>query len=214
LKKKPEKPGTLEYNIVLPDDNDWRAISDLIAASIPNTIISHLGHSFGIRFYKSIASTDYSCVFVCKDNLGNVNAVIIGTLSHSASYSKIRRNAFVLLLAANYHLLKWSVIRWIFLNLCSKLFQRKNNLSFPIEAELIVIAVSPDMRGEGISVKLIQCWEEFLIKNSKECEYYILTEKNNERANGFYKKIGAQLITTMVSRGRKINRWHKRLIPE
>jgi GNAT superfamily N-acetyltransferase len=198
-----------DYELTVPNSKDWNSISDLIAKSIPNTIVSHLGRKFGAIYYKSIASCECSCVYIYADKSDGIKGVIIGTIDHSTSYSEIKKNIIKLLAAMNFRIFKPFVIKWIFSNIFSKIAKSKSNHSFLLSAELIAIAVSPDVRGKGVADKLIQKWEDFIIYESQENEYYILTEKDNERANKYYKKIGADYITTFISRGRRINRWHK-----
>jgi|GEM_PF-6563300 len=197
--------------IVLPDADDWGDISDLIAKSIPNAIVSHLGNRFGKNFYKILSEHRCSCVYVCKDFQDDLKGVIIGTTDHSASYSGIRKNRFKLLLAMNFRLFKWVVLKWIARKVFTKISSQKAKCDFYVKAELIVVAVSEDMRGKGFATKLIQKMESFLGTQDEGDIYFILTEKSNERANKFYRKIGAELVTTCAGGARNINRWHKTL---
>lgn len=199
------------YEIVIPAERDWGDISELISKSISNAIVSHLGKPFGMMFYKALSEHKCSCVYVCKDTFGCIKGIIIGTADHAASYSAIKNYKYRLMFSANVRILKWVVIKWIVSNIISKITMPQNIPADTAKAELIAIAVSPDMRGKGVADQLVRKWEGFLMDKSEECEYYILTEKSNERANRFYSKIGAELKTTFVSRGRDINCWHKRL---
>lgn len=200
-----------DSKIVMPSDKDWGAISELISKSIPNAIISHLGINFGKLFYRSLSEHKCSCAYVYKNSYGSIKGVIIGTSDHSASYSAIKKYKYKLLLAVNVRVFKWTVIKWIVLNMLSQILGSKKKENFSAKAELIAIALSPDLRGKGVSEELIRCMENDFIHESTVAMYYILTEKENERANKFYNKIGAELFSTFVSRGRLINCWHKRL---
>lgn len=195
-----------------PQDEQWCSIADLISQSIPNAIISHLGRKFGTLYYKELASSKCSCAFVSTDEFGAINGVVIGTTDHSASYSRINTSKMSLLAAANIRLLKFSVLRWIGLNLMAKMAKLENKNTLSVRAELIAIAVTPDMRGKGLADVLIQKMEQFIAENSQELEYFILTEQDNQRANNYYAKIGSVQVATFLSRGRKINRWHKKVV--
>jgi len=53
--------------------------------------------------------------------------------------------------------------------------------------------------------------ETFMLSAKKTDSYIVYTEKNNHRANRFYKNIGAELLHTNIYHGREINVYCKDL---
>lgn len=194
-----------------PCEKDWCEIASLIAKSIPNAVVSHLGTAFGSRFYRYLAESKDSCAFIFKDNSESVQGVILGTMDHSMAYSIIKKNKFKLLLNANFRLLKWYVLKWILMNIMFRFFESNTFPSHSLKAELIAIAVSPEMRKKGVAPALIRQMENFFIKQNEVNAYYILTEKENAAANAFYQKIGAEHAMSFLSRGKIINYWIKNI---
>ncbi|MCK5173262.1 MAG: GNAT family N-acetyltransferase [Planctomycetes bacterium] len=201
------------YTIDQAAVNQWPKIAELIAHSIPNALISKLGAKFGGMYYRKFTEQDCSCCYVASDESKNILGVIIGTTDFPRVHSIAFKGQLVkLLIAANLKLLSWSVISWVARGLWHKLKDRKqkHNDHDPI-AELTAIAICPQMRGTGLAWELIKVMEKFM--NSKELSgpYIILTEKNNTRANSFYKKTGAILIESNLHHGREINKWYKEI---
>ena len=69
-------------------------------------------------------------------------------------------------------------------------------------AELDRIAVLPEGRGKGIAVELFNQLvkygkEKYEEKGYKLRKLYLLTHHDNERAHGFYKKVGLKHETTL-----------------
>ncbi|MGE4543873.1 MAG: GNAT family N-acetyltransferase [Pedobacter sp.] len=84
-------------------------------------------------------------------------------------------------------------------------YQTKN---FP-KAELIVVVVHDDFKGNRIGKTLINELESFFRKNNLDKPYLILTEKSNRVANNLYEKLGAQFIKTYPYHDKLMNEWHK-----
>jgi GNAT superfamily N-acetyltransferase len=193
------------------DIEDWLFCAGLISESIPNSIISKLGRRFGALYYKKFSEQACSCVHVAKDFSGCILGVIIGTTNYSEAHSIAFNNQLIkLLMAANFRLLKFSVISWLIKGLWGKSkIGESNRATGP--AELVVVTVCPQAKGTGIAQLLVEKMEAaFKSKGVKE-PYLILTEKANFRANNFYQKIGAVFVKTNIHHGREINQWHKKL---
>lgn len=196
------------YTLTKPEKQHWPSISVLIANSIPNTIVSHLGTTFGSLYYRNISQNQFSCTFIALDNSKNVVGVIIGVLNRESAKNLSKKMKVKLLLAANLRLFSLTVLAWVIKGLANKIINKQNPATFP-DAELLAIAVLPEFRGTKLAYELVEKME-FLFKKQHLTEpYLILTEKANLRANSFYSKIGAELINTHLHHGREINEWHK-----
>lgn len=195
-------------------DKDWNQIADFIAQGVPNAIIVRLGRSFAAKFYKKVSSQDFSCAYAAYDISGNILGVIIGTLDHCRAYSiAIRTQLIKLIFTANFRLFSWSVISWFIKGVLGKFKSEAHTVKSLPNARLIVIYVSPEVRGRGLAASLVEKMEKFMLSKNLTEPYCILTEKSNLLANRFYKKIGARFVRVNIHHGREINEWHKPLVP-
>ena len=74
------------YSIGPIESQEWPVVADMIAAAIPNFIISHLGTAFGARFYRAIACQESSCALSGRDQTGRLaDAQDVAALADSLS---------------------------------------------------------------------------------------------------------------------------------
>jgi ribosomal protein S18 acetylase RimI-like enzyme len=201
----------MEFNIITPQQRHWNHISSLIARSIPNAMVSHLGTDFGAAYYQNISQNDNVCCLMALDSSENVAGVIIAVLDRNTVRKISKYMSLKLIFKANFRLLSPTVLKWLFKGIITKISGENRPITFP-NAELIVIAVLPEFRGTTLAYELINKMEEFFKMKGVKNTYLILTEKNNFRANRFYSKIGAELIGSHHHHGRQINEWHKKLV--
>jgi ribosomal protein S18 acetylase RimI-like enzyme len=201
----------MRFNIITPQSKHWNCISDLIARTIPNAIVSHLGTDFGTTYYQNISQNEGVCSLIAQDSSENVIGVIIGVLDRNAAKKISKRMSLKLLFKVNFKLLSPAVLKWLFNGIITKISGKKQSRTFP-NAELIAIAVLSEYRGSTLAYELINKMEEFFKTKGLRDAYLILTEKNNLRANRFYSKIGAKLVSSCYYHGREINEWHKKLM--
>ena len=204
----------INYTIGKIHENNWIEAANLAAKAIPNALIAKLGSRFGAKFYSKITEQPYSCAYAARDESDNILGIIIGT----TDYPKARAIAFKeqllsLIIAANFRLLRWSVISWIIKGIIEKAKGKEQNHTNKPHAELMVIVVRPEVKGSGLAQKLVQKMEKFMLSKSLSQPYAILTEKANIPGNKFYKKIGATFIKTSLHHGKEINTWHKVITP-
>ena len=57
------------------------------------------------------------------------------------------------------------------------------------------VLVKHSYRGKGVSQKLIQLTEKFVLEEYNKQEYFLNVRKHNERAIEFYKRIGFSIIS-------------------
>lgn len=207
----PNGKGTQSAFIYLPPgDNHWIDIAVLIASSIPNALISRLGKHFGALYYKNIARREYSCCYAAFDKTGRLAGVILGTLDRNEAKSLDFSLKIRLLLAANVRLFSPAVFRWFACGWRNRSATKRLMRDFP-KAELIVVVVHEDFKGNRIGRTLITELESFFRNNKLDVPYLILTEKSNRVANVLYEKIGAQFIKTYPYHDKLMNEWHKPL---
>ncbi len=192
------------------NDNEWRGIADLISNAIPNALVSKFGNRFTVKFYSKIVRQPYSCGYVAKDESGNTLGVIIGSVDSPRAHSiALKGQLPKLIMVANFRLFSYPVINWVLKGVWARIIGPKSERTNTPNAELVAIAVTPEVRGTGLAQKLLRKMEEFMVTKELDGPYKILTEKANKRANQFYEKIGAALVRTDLHHGRKINEWHK-----
>jgi GNAT superfamily N-acetyltransferase len=192
------------------DNELWTSVAGMIVEAVPNTIIAKLGRTFAAAFYKNISIQGFSCAYIGIDNSGKIASVIIGSLDHSRAYSvAMKTQRLKLAFYANFRLLRWAVISWVVKGIIAKIKSEAQPVKSRPKARLILIVVRPDLRGGGLAAALVEKMEEFMLEGNITGPYFILTEKENKRANRFYEKIGANFIGTNLYRGREINEWRK-----
>lgn len=207
----PNRKGTHNaYIFRHPGDHQWLDMAALIATSLPHALVSHLGTHFGALYYRNIARREYSFSYAAFDKNGRLAGVILGTLDRDAAKSLDFTLKAKLLLAANVRLFSPAVFRWLVTGLRTRSAAKKQIKIFP-KAELIVVAVHKDFKGNRIGKILIHELEDFFRKNNLNGPYLILTEKANRVANNVYEKLGAQFIKTYSYHDKLMNEWHKPL---
>jgi ribosomal protein S18 acetylase RimI-like enzyme len=200
------------YTIEQVRQSEWTEAAELVARSVPNALISKLGNKFGATFYSKLVEQECSCGYVARDEAKNILGVVIGTTNYpQASSIALKSQLAKLAIKANFRLMKWAVVAWAVKGIISRLKSETQNSTARPEAELVAIAVRPEMRGTGLAMALVDEMERFMASQELGGTYSILTEKANKRANRFYEKIGAKLVRTDIHHGREINEWHKEI---
>ncbi|WP_225073049.1 GNAT family N-acetyltransferase [Desulfuromonas sp. CSMB_57] len=193
-----------------PEKHHWREIARLIADSIPNSIVSHLGVPFAALYYEHIAKKPLSCCYAVFDAMNNLAGVSIATLDRTQSRKLTLILKVKLFCAANVRILSLKTIHWILSGFFNIDETNNNEKGFP-KAELMVIAIAPQYRGQHLSRRFLEKIEKFFKENNVNNTYLILTEYSNLKANRLYGRIGAKFIKTNTYHGKKINEWHKSL---
>lgn len=193
-----------------PRKDEWGEIGALLAKSIPHALVSSLGRKSGALYYEHMAKHSLFCSYGAFDKNDQLAGIILGTLNHKVTELLNFSLFFRLLLAANFRLFSPVVFRWVVRgrphNKAQKILIRKSP-----QAELKIIAVNEQFKGNGIAGRLIDELEAFFRENNLEQSYLIRTEKSNRAANYLYEKIGAEFKGTYAYHDKLINVWHKSL---
>ena len=206
----PEVEMKDEFLITNPGTNHWMDIAELIAFSVPNALVSKLGPRFGTLYYEYISKHPLSCSYAAFDKSGRLAGIILGTLDRNSAKQLDANLKIRLLLNANFRLFSSAVIGWLIRGLRFSREAKCQAIQIP-EAELVIVAVPEDFKGNNLANELISELESFFNKNNLEKPYIILTEKSNRVANKLYKKLGAKFIKTYSYHDKVINEWHKSL---
>ena len=192
-----------------PRDREWEAIAGLVVDAIPNYVVSRMGPRFCTHYLKLLAAHPQTCSLAAYDEAGHFAGVVIGSLNSRRARRLTLPVIAKLLLAANVRLLSPAFLGW----LARGTFEAKpSEITGPSpEAELIILVISPDFRGEGLAPLLLDALEEFFRRHHLGDPYLILTETRNLASNKFYEKIGARFIRTTMHHRRRMNVWHKHL---
>lgn len=199
-----------KFIIRCPENDHWLEIAALIAYSLPHALVSKLGTHFGALYYEHISNSQGSCCYAAFDNNGRFAGMILGTLDRNKAKSISFTLKTRLLLAANIRLFSPAVCWWLLSGLRTRRSTKVQMKEFP-KAELIIVTVHEEFKGNHLAKLLINQLEKFFRKNNLQTPYLILTEKSNRVANDFYKKLGAKFIKTYAYHDKIINEWHKSL---
>lgn len=193
-----------------PVEKDWEQIIKLLVTSFPNAFVSQFGLDFAALYYRHLANDPDTCVLAAFDRTGELAGVVIGTVDRQRA--RLLPFSFILRLvvAANYRLLSRSFLLWLANSQRTETKVADTANARP-QAELMAIAVDPRFRGQEVAFQLLNRIEAFFRLKNLQQPYVILTEKTNQAANSFYKKIGACFAGTNLHHGREINVWHKDL---
>ena len=102
------------------------------------------------------------------------------------------------------------VFRWLLCGIRTRSATKYLSKDFP-KAELIVVSVHKDFKGNRLCKILINELEAFFRESNLDGPYLILTEKSNRVANHVYEKLGANFIKTYTYHDKLMNEWHKPL---
>lgn len=203
---------TYQYEIGQIREDQWYRGSEIIAQAIPNALISKLGNRFGAAFYRKLVEQECSCGYVARNKSGHILGIIIGTTDYPKARSiALKEQWSKLLICANFSLLRWAVVSWVIKGILVKVRGKEQDHMNRPPAELVAIAIRPEIRGTGLAQKLVEEMEKFMLSKGACKQYVILTEEVNTRANRFYRKMGAELIRTNLHHARRINEWHKQI---
>ena len=156
-----------------------------------------------------------SQVWVAKKDDGTMLGVIAGTLDRPTIYRRIvKKHVLRISLSVLTKLYKPAVLSWISRAILERLQLRTNVNSRSIAkpaAELLLIAVTDAAKGTGVARLLVEHMEHHFRQWGFKGSYLILTLANNSRANAFYTRLGATLVTQTPARGMLVNEYHKHL---
>lgn len=191
-----------------PTRGDWPRIAELFANSLPNALASSFGNSFGAYYYRHIAEGPGAVCFAAFDKAGALAGVVIGTLDRQHVHHLPFSLKLQLLAAAHFRLFSPTFLHWLANSRHTTKRPGATAKTQP-QAELFMIAIDSQFRGQRLASRLINELEVFFRKNGLNKPYIILTEKSNHAANALYEEFGAHFVGTYLYHNKQINEWHK-----
>jgi ribosomal protein S18 acetylase RimI-like enzyme len=212
----PETPA-IPFRIVPMEARDAYAVGRLYAESIPQAIFARLSGRFTAAFMRWIHEQEHAHVWVARDEHDRIVGAIGGTLDRPATYARmIRAHRWRIALGVLADVYRPAVWSWIL----HAVWERWRPTPEPPRtvprpaAELLVIAVTPQTRGSGLAWRLVEVMEAQFRAWGFDGVYKILTLSTNDRANAFYRRIGATLAVQVPTRGLLVNEYHKRVVSD
>jgi ribosomal protein S18 acetylase RimI-like enzyme len=171
-------------------------VAKLHRNSIKTGLTASLGQRFCEHLYWAIGSSPYGFVLVYEDEQHHPLGYICCATNTSKMYkSTIFRYFFPLMLSAVSKFLRPSVIKRVLTAIKRPKTFRTGDFSeweLP-EAEVVSIAVSPDVQGKGIGTKLIRAaFDQLRILGHNKVRTW--TSEDNEQAAAFYQKQGFKFL--------------------
>jgi len=181
------------------DVDSCRQVAVLHMAAIHFGLLPLLGASFLTKFYLSLLSAPEAALWIARDGQ-RVVGFLAGCINVTAVYRHIiSRWGLSLSLAAGLALLRPTVIRRLPSILVYPMRRTRSTAAAPAatEAELLSIAVNPDVRGRGIGHALVFAFEEFL-RIGRVPVYRVATNVAERASNAFYQALGFEPIGTTI----------------
>ena len=190
-----------------PKPEDWPHIAELFAKSLPNALASSLGRRFGVCYYRYMAEASGAVSVAAFDQTGTLAGIVIGTLDRQRVLRPPFSLKLQLLAAAHFRLFSPAFLRWLAYSRHTT--KRLDTANSQLRAELLMIAIAPDFRGQRLASRLLDELELFFRNHGLIKPYIIHTEKSNHAANILYEQIGASFAGTNLYHNKQINEWHK-----
>lgn len=179
--------------------SDLESIARLHSESFEDHFLPKLGTELLSKYYKEFIN-DKNIFIISTDETNAINGLILGTPDSSVGRNQfIRSNKVALAFRIAFLCLKldkdtWDRVVGFIKNRVVSQPSKKDvtkSLGTPSTStiSLLSICVSKNAKGLGVAKSLVEEFEERLIKNGYK-GYMLTVHKNNDRANGFYKKIG------------------------
>lgn len=182
--------------------DDLSQIAELHIESFDDHFLPKLGSKLLAEYYKAFMDNKNILIVSIDEKTTKINGLVLGTPNTAEGRNRfIRKNKLRLAMRILLLCLKLDKDTWVRVLRFIKSFfpgtksggpaspsTKPNNPDFKV-ISLLSICVSRQSRGRGISKALIDNFEERLTKLGYE-GYVLTVNKGNERAVGFYNKIG------------------------
>ena len=191
-----------------------RDIARLHETALNEGFLSSLGYPFLCLLYECIlASKTSQVIFEYQDN--HLVGFVSGGNGLGAVYKELLLRPIPLFLALFGVFFRPKQLLGIIEILTSSLFSSSKNHNPKVqeqEYELYSIVVTKEMRGSGLAERLYVCLCEEFMKHGA-LEFKILVGKNLDRANSFYKKMGACPMHEVKIHGTSISTVYVQKLP-
>lgn len=172
-------------------ENDLWEVATIHKNVFKGHYLAQLPTSLLVKFYHSFLTTKEKSVFlVAKDNEKMCGFVLGGDkhLLENAKNNFIKQNFISLSFYSVIYALKF-IIKKIFTR--TQYTPTGETLPMPPSFRLLSIGVIKEMQGSGVASLLVETYSKHIPPHVKV--YGLSVHKNNERAIGFYKKMGFQI---------------------
>ncbi|NKB31983.1 MAG: GNAT family N-acetyltransferase [Pseudomonadales bacterium] len=167
-------------------ENRYRDVANLHIRSMQHGFLPSLGENFLALLYRSIDESDHG-ILITHYEEGSLLGFVSGTTSMRSIYRSIFRSPWKLLNSLFPVLFSYSKLVKIFEIFRHTKSNRRQSLP---DAELLSISVEANAKGSGVASSLYkQLIREFETRRVKE--FVIVVGQQLDRANAFYKKMGA-----------------------
>jgi len=205
--RQPDAAGPSSPYISRLTPADAAAVGDLHRSAIATSFLASLGRGFSKHLYRGVLSSPSAFGFACRAADGRVLGYIACTDSTSAVY-KESLFRYGLMLAV------WLLPRIWRISVIRRLWE---TLRYPFDvgedlpkAEVLSIAVSPEVHGRGIGTQLMQAaLAEFRRRGTTQVKVAVWA--GNTAAIKFYERSGFKLAITRVHHQKPMNIYTMRL---
>ena len=187
--------------------SDTLSISNIHYTQLNYEFLSKLGKGFLYYLYNVFIQNKEIITLVYEDK-GEVLGFLSGAKNFDKSFKTIILNNFFKLLLQSII----GIIRHpkLLKNAVETVFYINKQPNLKTKAELISIAVNNKYHRKGIGKRLIFEFEKILI-SQKVPFYKVSVNKNNGKANSFYKSLGFEKGGEYLLYGKKINLYLKKI---
>lgn len=169
-------------------ESDIENVVEIHFAAFPDFFLSQLGRKFLTLYYNSVRKHKEGILLVCEKD-GEIIGLCAGTLLSSGFNAKLIKS----------NLFRYGVesLKLLFTNPKSLIHliknMKKENSSIGDDgtyAELLSIAVNPNVQRSGVGKAMLLALEEEVKKNDGKRLSLTTDYEDNEKAIGFYKSLG------------------------
>jgi len=201
--------------------DQFQALAKLHLASIHGGIIENLGPRFLTLLYRQLSRRSEVVIYAAYRQ-NEIIGFVIGTINLVNSIRKIGLTGFAeLAWTSCSNLWRPDLFRKVIQT--SAYFGRRTAdrqvapsmlaALDPTRAELLAIAVSENMRGQGLGRTLVNALEQELANRGGRQEYFVSTNRNEIGSNAFYQSTGFELIGQKNHHDLILNVYRKELQP-
>lgn len=184
-------------NIRKAEPDDFKMLANIHSLAFSGFFLTSLGINFLQTYYKAVLNSQQSIAVCVLDDSGVIQGFATGTIRANGYHRKLFKNNLLSFISATFiaALTKPSVIIRLVKNL-DKNHKVNDNKDY---AELLSIAVMPQMKGTGVPQKLLNYFESEVLKRGGQKIALTTDYHNNDRVVAFYNKCGYEVFYDFVT---------------
>ena len=164
---------------------DVADIAKIHSESLPGDLLTLLGEPFLRRLYVAMMKSGWVFGFVAELN-ERIDGFVVGTTQTSGMFRSVLRTAAPgLVIAALPRVLSRPTLAW---KLAQAVIYPSRVPGVAEDAELLVIAVRPEHRGERLGAELVEALNREFVRRGID-SYKLTVYDANERAASFYERL-------------------------